>query len=92
VTRDFLDQLEHRFVLAHLKDVGAGGAEEGTPRFGRGVFDQAPYLEFLRDRRPDLPIVIEHLPLADVPDVVSHLRGLGDLPLDLLRSDDKWAE
>jgi sugar phosphate isomerase/epimerase len=83
VTRDFLDQLEHRFVLAHLKDVGVGGAEEGTPGFGCGVFDQAPYLEFLRDRRPDLPVVVEHLPLADVPDVVSHLRGLGDLPLDV---------
>jgi sugar phosphate isomerase/epimerase len=67
VTRAFLDRFEHRFVLAHVKDVGAGGAEEATPEVGTGVFVQAPYFEFLRDRRPDLPVILEHLPLEHVP-------------------------
>jgi sugar phosphate isomerase/epimerase len=66
-----LDQFEDRFVLAHLKDVDAHGAETGTPEFGTGVFDQLPYLEFLRTRRPDLDLVVEHLPL----DHVSQVRG-----------------
>ena len=47
-----LDRFEDRFVLAHLKDVDAGGAETGTPEFGTGVFSQVPYLEFLRTRDP----------------------------------------
>jgi sugar phosphate isomerase/epimerase len=75
VTQAFLDRFEHRFVLAHGKDVGPGGAEEATPAFGTGVFDQAPYLRFLRDRRPDLPVILEHLPLADVPRTVELVRA-----------------
>jgi sugar phosphate isomerase/epimerase len=75
VTQAFLDRFEHRFVLAHGKDVGPGGAEETTPAFGTGVFDQAPYLRFLRDRRPDLPVILEHLPLADVPRTVELVRA-----------------
>jgi sugar phosphate isomerase/epimerase len=68
-TELLLDRFEDRFVLAHLKDVDAGGAETGTPEFGSGVFAQSRYLEFLRTRRPDLDLVVEHLPLAHVPDV-----------------------
>lgn len=74
-TEGYLDRFEHRFVLAHLKDVGPGGAEESTPEFGAGVFVQEPYLEFLRRRRPDLPVIIEHLPLDHVPGVVEQVRG-----------------
>jgi len=62
-TKDLLERFEHRFVLAHGKDVDAGGAEVGTHEFGTGVFRQRPYLEFLRTRRPDLPLILEHLPL-----------------------------
>ena len=68
-TAVLLDGFEDRFVLAHLKDVDAGGAETGTPEFGTGVFAQSPYLEFLRTRRPDLDLIAEHLPLAHVPEV-----------------------
>ena len=56
VTRDFLDRFEHRFVLAHLKDVSEDGAEAETPEFGTGVFPQRVYVEFLAERRPDLPL------------------------------------
>jgi sugar phosphate isomerase/epimerase len=76
VTGLLLDRLEDRFVLAHLKDVVAGGAEAGTPEFGTGVFSQLPYLEFLRSRRPDLDLVVEHLPLAHVPDVRRRIDNL----------------
>jgi sugar phosphate isomerase/epimerase len=68
VTADFLDRFEHRFVLAHLKDVDAGGAEVATGEFGTGVFPQQMYLEFLAARRPDLPLILEHLPLDHVPE------------------------
>ena len=68
-TQVLLDRFEDRFVLAHLKDVDAHGAETGTPEFGTGVFAQSPYLEFLRTRRPDLDLIAEHLPLAHVPEV-----------------------
>jgi sugar phosphate isomerase/epimerase len=76
VTTDFLQRFEHRFVLAHLKDVDRGGAEMGTGEFGTGVFVQRPYLHFLRERRPDLPIIIEHLPLDHVPQAINLFREL----------------
>jgi sugar phosphate isomerase/epimerase len=75
-TTSLLDRLEDRFVLAHLKDVDARGAETGTPEFGTGVFSQLPYLEFLRTRRPDLDLVVEHLPLAHVVDVRGRIDAL----------------
>jgi sugar phosphate isomerase/epimerase len=74
-TRDFLDRFEHRFVIAHGKDVDAGGAEVATQEFGLGVFEQQPYLEFLRTRRPDLPLVLEHLPIDHVPDAIGRVRS-----------------
>jgi sugar phosphate isomerase/epimerase len=67
LTADFLDRFEHRFVVAHLKDVDPGGAEVATGEFGTGVFPQHVYLEFLAARRPDLPLILEHLPLDHVP-------------------------
>ncbi len=67
VTSEFLDRFEHRFVLAHVKDVGPDGAEVSTPRVGAGVFSQQPYFEFLRERRSDLPLVLEHLTAAEIP-------------------------
>jgi len=75
VVGDILDRFEHRFVLAHLKDVAIepdGGTT--TPEFGTGVFAQRPYLEFLRTRRPDLPLILEHLPLDHIPAVVQRIH------------------
>ena len=74
VTAAFLDRFEHRFVLAHLKDVAPEGAEASTPEFGAGVFAQRPYLEFLRTRRPDLPLIVEHLPLERIPEAIRRVR------------------
>jgi sugar phosphate isomerase/epimerase len=74
-TAELFERFEHRFVVAHLKDVDAGGAETGTPEFGTGVFVQRPFLEFLRDRRPDLPLILEHLPLEHVPGAIARVRA-----------------
>jgi len=76
VTREFLARFEGRFVLAHLKDVAAGGAEVNTPEFGTGVFPQKMYLEFLRDRRPGLSLILEHLPFDHVPDAIRLAKNL----------------
>jgi L-ribulose-5-phosphate 3-epimerase len=75
-TAGFLGGFEHRFVLAHLKDVDQGGADAGTIEFGTGAFSQAPYLEFLATRRPDLPMILEHLPLDHVPAAIERVRAL----------------
>jgi sugar phosphate isomerase/epimerase len=75
LTAELLDRFEHRFVVAHIKDVDARGAEAGTPEFGAGVFAQRPYLEFLRTRRPDLPLVLEHLPLERMPAAIARVRA-----------------
>jgi sugar phosphate isomerase/epimerase len=76
VTAEFLRRFEHRFVVAHLKDISAEGAEAGTPEFGYGVFPHSLYLEFLRVRRPDLPIILEHLPLDHIPAAIQRLHEL----------------
>ena len=76
LTAGFLQRFEHRFVLAHLKDVDPGGAEVATGEFGTGVFPQRVYLRFLAERRPDLPLILEHLPLDHLPDATSRVREL----------------
>ncbi len=76
ITAEFLRRFEHRFVLAHLKDVSAEGAEAGTPEFGQGIFPHRLYLDFLGTRRPDLPIILEHLPLDHIPAAIRRLREL----------------
>ena len=75
-TAELLDRFEARFVAAHLKDVAPGGAETATPELGTGVFAQRPYLEFLRDRRPDLDLVVEHLPPEHFPAVIERVNAL----------------
>jgi len=75
-TAELLERFEDRFVVAHLKDVAEGGAEAGTPELGSGVFEQRPYLAFLHDRRPDLALVLEHLPLENIPAARERVLGL----------------
>ena len=76
MTSELLDRFEPRFVLAHLKDVSPDGAQAGTPEFGTGAFSQRPFLEFLRDRRPDLDLVSEHMRLENVPAVRRRIDAL----------------
>jgi L-ribulose-5-phosphate 3-epimerase len=76
VTSEFLSRFEHRFVIAHLKDIDPGGADVATIEFGTGAFAQAPYLEFLATKRPDLALILEHLPLDHVPAAVARIGDL----------------
>ena len=76
LTRDLLERFEDRFVVAHLKDVAVVDGEVATPEFGTGVFAQRPYLAFLRERRPDLPLILEHLPLDHLPAAIRRVRAL----------------
>ena len=73
LTLDFLERFEHRFVLAHLKDVAINGAENDTPEYGLGVFSQKLYLEYLRNRRSDLVLILEHLPAAHLAAVIKRV-------------------
>ncbi|HVC82709.1 MAG TPA: sugar phosphate isomerase/epimerase family protein [Chloroflexota bacterium] len=73
---DFLRRFDRHFTLAHLKDVGAEGAENDTPEFGLGVFPQEVFLAYLQTRRSDLPLIFEHLPFDHIPAAVERLRTL----------------
>jgi hypothetical protein len=74
VVEDFLAAFEDRFVLAQRKDVRECGAEIDTPEFGTGVFSQEVSLDFLSTRRPDLPIILELLPLEHAPEARERAR------------------
>jgi sugar phosphate isomerase/epimerase len=71
---EFFTRYESRFVLAHLKDVSAEGAEKDTPEFRTGVFPQPLYFEFLKSRRPDLPMIFEHLAPEHIPGHIQNIR------------------
>ncbi|GHO47417.1 sugar phosphate isomerase/epimerase family protein [Ktedonospora formicarum] len=74
VVCDFLARFEQHFTLAHLKDVSADGAEVDTPEFGYGVFPFRPYFTFLKHRRPDLPLILEHLPMEHLSSALMRLH------------------
>jgi sugar phosphate isomerase/epimerase len=76
VTSAYLHRFKDRFVIAHLKDVSPDGAEVATPECGTGVFDYGPYFAFLRTERPDLPIILEHLPIEHIPAAVKRIHSL----------------
>ena len=80
VVAAFLQQFKSRFVLAHLKDVSQKGAEVDTPAFGKGVFPQRLYLDFLRKERPDLPLILEHASVDQIPGVLQKVL-VTDIPL-----------
>ena len=93
ICEEFLARYADRFVIAHLKDVAALGADGkregeearadlvGTPEFCTGIFPQQSYIRFLRNRRPDLPIIFEHLPEAHLPAAIRRFRVLAGLPI-----------
>jgi len=93
ICEEFLTRYADRFVIAHLKDVAPFGADGephgeqaradlvGTPEFCTGIFPQQSYIRFLRNRRPDLPIIFEHLPEANLPAAIRRFRVLAGLPI-----------
>jgi sugar phosphate isomerase/epimerase len=72
----FLNRFQKHLVVAHLKDVSPQGAEVDTPEFGTGIFPQARYLRFLKQQRPDLPLIFEHLPVEHFPIAIERLLAL----------------
>ncbi|MFQ3620671.1 MAG: TIM barrel protein [Spirochaetales bacterium] len=87
ITENFTHWFEDRLILAHIKDVNPSGAEKGTPEYGEGVFNLDRYLQFLAEKRPDLPLVLEHLPHEHMPTVMERvLRKIEELKLHPLQS------
>jgi sugar phosphate isomerase/epimerase len=78
VSREFLELLEDRFVLARLDDVSASNSTLERPEFGLGEFSQRPYLAFLRERRPDLPLIFERLPAGGAPQALARVSAPTD--------------
>ncbi|MBO0794894.1 MAG: sugar phosphate isomerase/epimerase [Ktedonobacteraceae bacterium] len=79
VAAAFLQQFRNRFVLAHLKDISQQGAESGTPAFGQGIFPQQLYLDFVRKERPDLPLILEHVSVDQLPGILEKVLVTWDL-------------
>ena len=71
VTESLFARFEDRLVIAHLKDWMPDG---GLPPFGDGTFDQGPYLRLLRERRPDLVPVVEHIELGRMGEILLRVR------------------
>jgi sugar phosphate isomerase/epimerase len=59
--------LGKQIVLAHAKDVKAAADGTDLPASGKGVLDYPLYLRLLAGLNRELPLVIEHLTLEDVP-------------------------
>jgi len=72
----FLTRFKDHLVIAHLKDVSPEGAEVDTPEFGKGIFPQGRYLRFLKEQRPDLPLIFEHLPVEHIPAAIRRVQAL----------------
>lgn len=72
----FLNRFKDVLVIAHLKDVSPEGAEVDTPEFGTGIFPQGRYLKFLKQQRPDLPLIFEHLPVEHLPAAIERVLAL----------------
>jgi sugar phosphate isomerase/epimerase len=76
LTARFLSEFEPHFVIAHLKDVSDQGAEIDTPAFGQGVYPHQIYFDFLRDHRPELPLILEHLPFDHIPAAIERIKQI----------------
>jgi sugar phosphate isomerase/epimerase len=59
--------LGKQVVLAHAKDVKASVDGTDLPASGKGVLDYPLFLRLLAGLNRELPLVIEHLTLEDVP-------------------------
>ena len=68
-------RLGPQIVIAHAKDVKASDNGTELPAAGKGVLDYPLYLRLLAQLDRPLPLLLEHLTLADVPGVKSYLLG-----------------
>ncbi len=78
ILKEMFAKLADRIIIAHAKDVkAAAGDNTDLPAAGRGVMDYDLFLRLLKDLGRDMPLLIEHLTLDDVPRardyVLSHM-------------------
>lgn len=64
---DMFKRLGDRIVVAHAKDVKASAGGTDLPAPGLGVLDYPLYLRLLARLDREMPLLIEHLALPDVP-------------------------
>ncbi len=64
---DIFKRVGKHTILAHAKDVKPAEKGSETPAPGKGVLDYPYYLKLLAGLGKDLPLLIEHLTLDDVP-------------------------
>jgi len=60
--------------VAHGKDVVYVDGRIRTPKAGSGYLDYPLFGRLLRQYRPDIPVIVEHLLPQDVPEVVDFVR------------------
>jgi len=65
--RDIFRRVGKQTVLAHAKDVKAAADGTDLPAAGKGVLDYPLFLRLLAGLDRELPLIIEHLTLDDVP-------------------------
>jgi sugar phosphate isomerase/epimerase len=67
VLEDIFARVGGQTVIAHAKDVKASPDGTDLPASGMGVLDYPLYLRLLARLDREIPLIIEHLDLADVP-------------------------
>jgi sugar phosphate isomerase/epimerase len=72
---DMFKRLGDRIVVAHAKDVKASAGGTDLPAAGLGVLDYPLYLRLLARLDREMPLLIEHLALPDVPRARDYVLG-----------------
>ena len=67
VLEDIFERVGPQTAIAHAKDVKAAPDGTDLPASGMGVLDYPLYLRLLARLDREIPLIIEHLSLADVP-------------------------
>jgi len=65
--QDMFRRLGDRIVVAHAKDVRASADGTDLPAAGQGVLGYPLFLRLLAGLDREVPLILEHLSLADVP-------------------------
>lgn len=72
---DMFKRLGDRIVVAHAKDVKASAEGTDLPASGLGVLDYPLYLRLLARLDRQVPFIIEHLSLPDMPRARDYVLG-----------------
>jgi sugar phosphate isomerase/epimerase len=67
VLEDIFERVGQQTVIAHAKDVKAAPDGTDLPASGMGVLDYPLYLRLLARLDREIPLIVEHLSLDDIP-------------------------